>query len=151
MESSSGQRDTAWAMSEENVELIRRFTEAVDRGDIDGAVAIANPPPEFEYQPPPRLPWPDLAGGVQRGPEGLRWTLEQFWVEFDGLHVELRELIDAGDRVFAAATVRGRGKHSGAETSWDVWGVWTVRGCRAVRWQGYTDRAAALEAAWIQE
>jgi hypothetical protein len=38
-------------MSEENVELIRRITEAIDRGDIDGAVAIANPPPEFEFDP----------------------------------------------------------------------------------------------------
>jgi ketosteroid isomerase-like protein len=136
-------------MSEENVELIRRITEAIDRGDIDGAVAIANPPPEFEFDPSTGVPAPDVLD-VQRGPEGLRRVLEPL-LEFDDTHVELHELIDAGDQVFAAATVRGRGKHSGAETSWDIWGVWTVREGRAVHWQGYTDRAAALEATGIQE
>jgi ketosteroid isomerase-like protein len=89
--------------------------------------------------------------GVQRGPEGLRRVLEAVPGEFDDFHVELHELIDAGDRVFAAATARGRGKQSGVETSVDLWGVWTVREGRAVRWQGYTDRAAALEAAGLRE
>jgi ketosteroid isomerase-like protein len=137
-------------MSEENVELIRRITEAVDRGDLDGAVAIANPLPEFEFDPSTWFPQADLVG-VQRGPEGLRRVLEPFWSEFDDLHVELHELIDAGDQVFASATVRGRGKHSGVETGLDLWGVWTVREGRAVRWQGFTNRAAALEAAGLGE
>jgi hypothetical protein len=56
-------------MSEENVELIRRITEALDRGDLDAAVAIADPTPEFEYQSPApdALPGPDFVGGVHRG------------------------------------------------------------------------------------
>jgi hypothetical protein len=29
--------------------------------------------------------------------------------------------------------------------------VWTFRGDRAVRWQGYTERAEALEAAGLSE
>jgi ketosteroid isomerase-like protein len=137
-------------MSQENVKLIRRISEAIDRGDLDGAVSIANPPPEFEFDPAPGVPQPDLLG-VQRGPEGLRRVLEPFWGEFDDLHVELHEVIGAGDQVFAAATVRGRGKHSGVQTSWDLWGVWTVREGRALRWQGFTDRTAALEAAGLRE
>ena len=137
-------------MSKENVELIRRFTEALDRGDLDGAVASVNPPPEFEFKASTGVPQPDLMG-VQRGPEGLRRVVEALWGEFDNPRVELRELIDAGDQLFVAATVRGRGKHSGVETSWDIWGVWTVREGRAVRWQGFTERAPALEAAGLSE
>jgi hypothetical protein len=38
-------------MSEENVELVKRMHEAVNRGDFEGAVALANPPPEFEFVP----------------------------------------------------------------------------------------------------
>jgi ketosteroid isomerase-like protein len=98
-------------MSQENAELVRRITEAINRGDLDGAVAIAHPPPEFEFDPSTGVPQADLLG-VQRGPEGLRRVLEPFWSEFDDLHVELHELIDAGDQVFAAATARGRGKRS---------------------------------------
>jgi ketosteroid isomerase-like protein len=88
---------------------------------------------------------------VQRGPEGLRRTAELFWAEFDDPDVELVELIDAGDQVFISVIFRGRGRLSGAETNWDLWGVWTVRDGRLVRWQGFTDRAPALEAAGLSE
>jgi hypothetical protein len=33
-------RDTAWAMSEENVELVRRTYEAAYQGDYDASVAV---------------------------------------------------------------------------------------------------------------
>jgi ketosteroid isomerase-like protein len=136
-------------MSEENVDLLRRMTEAFNRGGPEDALAIANPPPEFEFVPSGVL-FPDLAG-VQRGPEGFMRVAEWLRAEFDDFHVEVHEFIDAGDRVFTSATLRGRGKHSRAETSWDVWGVWTVREGRAVRWQGFTDRAPALKAAGLLE
>jgi uncharacterized protein len=135
-------------MSEENVELLRRFTEAFNRGDLEGAIALVDPPPEFEFVASGVIP--DLAG-VQRGPEGLRRAVETFWGEFDDADVELHELIDAGDQVFVSATFRGRGKQSGAETSWDVWGVFTVRDKRMVRWQAFTDPDEALEAAGLSE
>src|SRR5918994_3756109 len=58
---------------------------------------------------------PDLSD-VQRGPEGMRRVMEVFWGEFDAAHVQVHELIDAGDHVFCSLTVRGRGRKSGAET-----------------------------------
>jgi ketosteroid isomerase-like protein len=135
-------------MSEENVELLRRFTEAFNRGNLAGAIALVDPPPEFEFVGSGVIP--DLAG-VQRGPEGLRRAVETFWGEFDDAHAELHELIDAGDEVFVSATFRGRGKRSGAETSWDVWAVFTVRDGRMVRWQAFSERDPALEAAGLSE
>ena len=55
-------------MSQENVELLRRFIEAFNRGDLEAALALADAPPEFEFVPSGVL-IPDLAS-VQRGPEG---------------------------------------------------------------------------------
>ena len=136
-------------MSQENVELLRRINEVFNRGDHEGAFALADPPPEFEFVPSGVL-IPDLAD-VQRGPEGLRRLLEVFAGEFDAPHFELHELIAAGDQVFVSATFRGRGKQSGAATSWDIFPVWTVREGRIVRLQGFTDRAPALEAAGLRE
>jgi uncharacterized protein len=136
-------------MSQENVELLRRFIESFNRGDIEGAIALVDPPPEFEFVLSGLL-IPDLMA-VQRGPEGMMRAVEVFWGEFDDPHVEVHELIDAGDQVFVSATFRGRGKRSGAETSWELWGVWTMRDGRMVRWQGFTDRDAALEAAGLRE
>jgi uncharacterized protein len=136
-------------MSQENVELLRRLIETFNRGDVEGALAIADAPPEFEFVPSGVL-IPDLSG-VLRGPEGLRRLVEVFWGEFDDPRIEVHELIDAGDQVFASVTFRGRGKQSGAETGWDAWGVWTVRDGRMVRFQGFTDRDPALEAAGLRD
>jgi ketosteroid isomerase-like protein len=137
-------------MSQENVELFRRFIEVCNRGDLEGAIALADPPPEFESVPSVDFPR-DLAD-VQRGAEGFRQLVEGFWAEFDDPHIEVHELIDAGDQVVVWATFRGRGKLSGTETSWaSLWGVWTARDGRVVRWQGFTDRDAALEAVGLRE
>src|ERR671918_1213312 len=112
-------------MSEENVELVRRVYEAYDRGDIESMLALADPPPEFEFVPSGVL-IPDLSR-VQRGPEGLRRLVEAFSSEFDALQVEIHELIDAGDQVYSSFTLQGRGKQSGVGTTFDGWLVWTVR------------------------
>ena len=71
--------------------------------------------------------------------------------EFDDPHIEVHELIDAGDQVFASITVGGRGKHSGVQASWDNLNVLTVQDGRLVRWLGFTDRDAALKAAGLTE
>jgi ketosteroid isomerase-like protein len=136
-------------MSEENVELVRRMYEAINRGDIAGAMALADPPQNFEFVPSGVL-IPDLSG-VQAGPEGLRRLSEVFFNEFDALHVDVHELVDAGDQVYSSFTLRGRGKQSGVATSFDGWLVWTVTDGRVTRLLGFTDRDPALEAAGLAE
>jgi ketosteroid isomerase-like protein len=136
-------------MSQENVEMVRRIFEAFNRGDVEGGIELADTPPEFEFVPSGTL-IPDLAS-VQRGPDAFRRVVETFFAEFDDPRIELHELIDAGDQVFTSFTLRGRGKHSGVETSWEPLSVWTVRDGRLVRWLGFTDRDAALEAAGLSE
>jgi hypothetical protein len=91
-------------MSQENVDLFRRFIEAFNSGDLEGAIALADPPLEFESVPSVDFP-PDLAD-VQRGPEGFRQLVEGFWAEFDAPHIEVHELIDAGDQVVVSASFR---------------------------------------------
>ena len=66
-------------------------------------------------------------------------------------HLEVHELTDAGDQVLAALTLRGRGKQSGVETSWEIWHVWTLRDGRVVGHQAFTNRAEALAAAGLSE
>ena len=72
MESSTPPRDTAWAMSEENVEMVRRYFEAYDRGDIDGWKSLLAP--EVEFRPLAA----DLMGGSRRGVEDVARTIIEF-------------------------------------------------------------------------
>ena len=133
-------------MSQENVELMRQAIEAFNKGDVGRAIATIAP--ECEYIPTGAVP------GIEaeyRGPEGFRRFLGSFWSEFDEPVAEIRDLIDAGDHVVAAQTFRGRGKQSGVETSWDLWQVWTLRDGKAIRGQGFTSEAEALEAAGLRE
>jgi uncharacterized protein len=133
-------------MSRENVEIVRRGYESFNRGDIDGVVGFLAP--DFEYVASGLVPG---VGGTYRGAEGLRRFAEAFWSEFDDPLIEVHELIDAGDRVVASTTLRGHGKQSGADTSWAVSQVWTVRDGSAVRGQGFPSRADALEAVGLRE
>jgi uncharacterized protein len=132
-------------MSEENVEVVRRGYEAFNRGDLDGMVADFAP--TFEYVASGAVPG---TGGVYRGPEGLKEFMGWFG-EFSGARAEINELIDAGDQVLVGITARGRGKQSGVESGWHVWHLWTLREGKIVRGQGFTDRAAVLEAAGLRE
>jgi ketosteroid isomerase-like protein len=65
--------------------------------------------------------------------------------------VEINELSEAGDQVLASVTLRGRGKQSGVDTSWDVWHLWTVEDSKLVHGHGFTSKTDALEAAGLRE
>lgn len=127
-------------MSEENVEVVRRAFDAVDRGDFDGMAAELAP--EFEY-----VATVDVVGRADRGVQGFRRFLESFWGEFDEPNVEIRELIDAGDEVLTWVTFRDRGTQSGAETSLDLWHVWTLRDGKVLRGSGIQKPGRALKTA----
>jgi ketosteroid isomerase-like protein len=132
-------------MSRENVEQLRSAFEAYNRDDLDAAVAIIHP--DCEYVPTGALP-----GGrdVVRGPEGYKRFGAWLRDTFDDAHLDA-ELTDAGDQVVARLTLRGRGKQSGAEASWEFWQVWTFRDGKAVHGRGFMNREEALEAAGLRE
>ena len=131
-------------MSQENVERVHRAYEAFNRRDLDGMVTdFAS---TFEYVPTGAIPG---AGDAYRGAEGWKEFVAWFMSEFENPRVEVRELTEAGDHVLASLTLRGRGKQSGAEASWDVWHVWTVRDGKFVHGQGFARSDEALEAAGL--
>jgi ketosteroid isomerase-like protein len=138
--------DTAGAMSEENVEIVRRFTERWERSDWDGMAELADPNIELH----------GTVGGVEQGRVtrgigeiGREYeSAEEMWEEH---RIEVQELIDAGDRVVIFQREYQRGKSSGVELVLDAAALVDIRDGRIVRIQGYMDRAAALEAAGLSE
>jgi ketosteroid isomerase-like protein len=133
-------------MSRENVEMAQRAYEALERGDFDGM--MSDLAPSFEYVTTGAIPG---VTGAYRGPEGLREFLRWMWDEFDSPRIEVHDLTDAGDRVLASVTLRGRGKQSGVEANWGVWHLWTMQDGKVVHGQAFASREEALEAAGLAE
>jgi ketosteroid isomerase-like protein len=132
-------------MSQENIEIMRRAYEAANRDDVDSAVADFAP--DCEYVPSGKFPTDE----VYRGPEGFKRFIAWLTDAFDDVHLDTHELIASDDKVFVHQTNSGRGKMSGAATSWELWLVWTLREGKIVRGQAFTTREEALEAAGLSE
>ena len=133
-------------MSQENVEKCRRAYEAFNRGDSGGMVAYLAA--EFEFVSTGAVP---DARGVYRGAEGWIDFLGWLRSEFEEPRVEINELTEAGDQVLVSVTLRGRGKQSGVDTTWDHWHLWTVQDGKVVRGRAFTSKPEALEAAGLRE
>ena len=133
-------------MSQENVEIVRRAFAALNRGDRETAAGFADP--EIVVDATRRVFNPTTYVGL----EGIRqWAsdMDEIWEEF---HAEVREFIDAGDRVVVILRLHGKGKVSRVDVEQSVAGVWTVRNGQVVRIEiGYTDPRQALEAVGLSE
>jgi uncharacterized protein len=134
-------------MSQENVEILRRGSEAFNTGDLDRLVSefVA---PEVEYCTSREDP--DAA--THRGRQAYRRYVEQWMESFDGLRADVQEYIDVGDdRVFTRVRWTGRGRTSGADADWHLAIIYTMREGQIVRGEEYFDRAEALEAVALRE
>ena len=120
-------------MSEENVETIRRFLAAWNRGDLDAALAHFEP--AWKVGPRPDRRWAAWLAA---------WEPMEIW-DYD--------LRDAGESVVALISGQlNRGRHSGVEVEVTPYAlVFTLRNRKVVRWTFYSDQAEALEAAGLLE
>jgi ketosteroid isomerase-like protein len=131
-------------MSQENIEIIQRVYEAED---IE-ALALEAMHPEVELL--------GAIGGIEEGTitvgrEAVTQALDvdsDIWAE---RRLELREAIDAGDRVVALVHEYRRGKGSGVAVEADIALVYGFREGKVVRIVPYMSQAEALEAAGLSE
>jgi ketosteroid isomerase-like protein len=134
-------------MSQENVEIARSIYASFDQGD-EAAWELL--PPDLVVDFTRRLIDPFLGGRDEARALYDRGRHEAF--EEGRVGWELKELIDAGDKVLAFIWTSGRGKASSVEVGAHVWNVWTFRDGKPVEWTYFgDDRAAALEAVGLSE
>jgi ketosteroid isomerase-like protein len=88
---------------------------------------------------------------VIRGVEAMRAYVQDWLDDFDDVHFELEELIDAGEQVVAVQRVSGRAKASGVATELRYAVVNTIRDGKVVSGREYWTRAEALEAVGLSE
>jgi ketosteroid isomerase-like protein len=132
-------------MSEENVETVRRQTEAWNRRDLKTWMA--------SFHPDAELDWSRSRGplkGVYRGEGELEVFWHEFWSTFEDVQVELHGFTEASTEVVVPNTAHMRGRQ-GIEVVARSTFVFTVENGRITRFRMFQERAEALEAAGLSE
>ena len=135
-------------MSEENVELLLQTVDAINRGDIDGA--LENAADDFE------LDWSNAIGpgrkGIYNGKDQAREFWRSFLEAFGELRWDFEEIIEADEsRVIAVNHVRARGRGSGAPVDAVNALLFTVSDGKTRSVKLFQSKAEALEAAGLEE
>jgi uncharacterized protein len=132
-----------YAMSQENVEVVRSLYDGWLRGEI----GTDKFDPEISMVESATLPGAVSAYGV----EAVARYMRSFAKHWEQISFEPQEYIDAGEQVVVVARLIGRGKKSGVEVTRTWAYVWTLRGQKALSMVGYADRDEALKAAGLAE
>jgi ketosteroid isomerase-like protein len=145
LESSTPSRDTAWAMSQENVDTLRAVYDEWRRGNFRAGgelfdaytVCVVDP----ESPEPGRYVGPaEIAGW-------MRLQLEHL----ETVTIRAEEFIGAGDSVLVAVHREAIGEKSGTPVEDHHFHVWTFRGPIVTRLEFIAGRAEALEVAGLAE
>jgi ketosteroid isomerase-like protein len=133
-------------VSQENVEVVRRVWDAVERQDTAAVFAFYDPD----------IVWQNHTGAIElqgRSYHGHE-AVAQFWREwlepFETFEAHSETFIDAGDNIVVGMRLSARGRQSGAEVEWPVWNVYTIRAGLVIQVQAFETKAEALEAADLQ-
>jgi ketosteroid isomerase-like protein len=132
-------------MSQENVEIVRRASEAFERGDLPAALAALDPNLVVHRAPP----LPDAR--TYHGHAGMAQAFVDWTEGFSDLVITTEEFIDAGDKVITRVRAKGRGASSGVAVDGEFWFVYAVDGAKIRRLDLFNQRGVALEAAGLSE
>ena len=130
-------------MTTDPIEVVRRFYEALGRGDVLAAVGMLAP--SLDWTEAERFPY---HGGTWHTPqavlEGLFAPLEREWEDFSA---RPESYVAEGERVVSLGAYGGRHRKTGRSLAAPFAHVWTVREGKIVGFVQYTDTAKVLEAA----
>jgi ketosteroid isomerase-like protein len=133
-------------MSQDNVELVRRFYEFWPDRDFDLIEPFVDPDAVIDVSRNIFNP------GTHRGIEGLRRFLAQIDEVWEDFQITPEELIGGGDTVVVAHRISGKGRGSGVHAEVVRFGVIQFRDGKVLRFTGgFDDRDDALRAAGLSD
>jgi ketosteroid isomerase-like protein len=132
-------------MSQENLELARKFHEAFNRDGWEALWREADP--EIEFYEPPEQPGANVFRGLEAVRDGVMRSWHESWVE---QRSTAERFVDLGDRVLLLTVEHLRGR-DGIEVTQPAANIVTFRDGRIVRFEGFWDRQTALDAAGLAE
>jgi ketosteroid isomerase-like protein len=133
--------------SSDNVELLRRFYESFNQGDLDAVLELCTEDVEL-YKDPEVVEMVSAftPSGQERIAQYLRGWLDS-WSDYQA---RPEEFVQSGDEVAAFTQLRARGKNSQFEIEGSMADVFTVRDGRIARFRLYVQRSDALDSLGIE-
>jgi ketosteroid isomerase-like protein len=127
-------------------EVVRAALDAYLRGDIDEFVSHADPEGELHSA---------IIGGAEGnvyiGHQGIRdWYADTFET-FSEVTIDVGEWRDLGDRVLILGRLQALGRESGVKVESATGWLYTLRGRKIVKAEGFLSEAEALGAAGLRE
>jgi ketosteroid isomerase-like protein len=123
-----------------DVKLVRDAYEALNRGEIERALAVLDEDAEWcEHSDLPEA-------GLYRGKDAIRTFLESFLESWENFVQETEDVVAGDGCVLILLRSRSRGKGSGINVEGRYAHLWTMQEGRGVRVDAYLDRDEALRA-----
>jgi ketosteroid isomerase-like protein len=133
-------------MSQRNLEVARRWTEAYNSRDIEGLLDLSDPDIEF------RSIFAGIeSGGAFRGRTGVFEYFKAIDDAYESFQVLPDEYLDAGAAVVFPSQAVWTGRGSGASDATQIAVVVWLRKTKVMRVEVFTDQAQAFEAAGLSE
>jgi ketosteroid isomerase-like protein len=135
-------------VAHENVELVRRAYDVLNRwaadprvGSLGGADAAEVLHPDIEF-------WTDAASpeaGVYRGRDAVLAYNQNLFGSFENVRIEVEEVVSVRDRVLVVSRQHAVPRSGEAVMTVQVVEVWTVRDGLLAERRTFRDRGEALE------
>jgi ketosteroid isomerase-like protein len=130
----------AAAATPDDVRRVESSYEALNRGDIDGTVAVLRDDAKWvEHSDLPEA-------GTYEGVATIRSFLEHYMESWDDFHQEIEDKIVRGPCVLLFIHLEAEGKGSGIEVNSRYAHMWRLRDGRGARVDAFYDREQALAA-----
>ena len=138
-------RDTESAMSEENVEIVRRYYAAWNIGGVEAVRGFWSD--DFQWQDAPGMP----DSGVFEGPDAVAAHFQDLAEVLGAMKVHLDELVPAGDEVFVRLRVNLDAPRGGLLLSGPIFETVSIEHGKLRRIRLFLDEREAFEAAGLRE
>jgi ketosteroid isomerase-like protein len=133
------------AMSEENVEILRRAYDAWNRGDLTGFIELFTPDATWH----PLEDWPDSR--ICHGHEEIERLLKDAREPLERIEAAPEKLIETEDYLVVDSRWRGVIKGTPAEVELRMGMTLEFRGGKITEWNMFRTFEEALEAAGLSE
>ena len=126
----------------DNVEIVKQGYQHFGAGNIEAVLALFHP--EMEWDECQGFPY--ISGdGIFIGPAAIAQNVfAKIPENFDGFHVDARELFGSGDKVVMVGHYRGVYKETGKEFKANATHVWTMKDGKATHFFQAVDTAEII-------